>query len=101
MTSPGIAAALKLSLMGYRFKVEGKSILADYQGQGKPDPAQVRPLLALVKEYKPEVLAYLGQEQETQNLGKCECGSLAWDTDAEGKPKCWCCLAIPGLFGMH
>jgi hypothetical protein len=33
--------------------------------------------------------------------GKCPCGAPEWDTDVEGKPKCWCCLAIPGLFGSH
>lgn len=34
-------------------------------------------------------------------LEKCHCGSPAWDTDAEGKQKCWSCLAIRGLFGTH
>jgi hypothetical protein len=69
--------------------VNGENIKARYEALGDPDPAQVRPLLALVKEYKPEVLAYLDQEQETQKLGKCECGSPAWETDGDGKPKCW------------
>jgi hypothetical protein len=96
-----LIAVQRLRAMGYRFQVDGEALCYEWRGNGKPDPTQVKPLLALVKEHKPEVLAYLGQEQETQNLGKCECGSPAWDTDSEGKPKCWCCLAIPGLFGSH
>jgi hypothetical protein len=39
-----------------------------------------------------------------EHLGECSnpgCGSPAWGKDDDGKPKCWCCLAIPGLFGKH
>jgi hypothetical protein len=99
--NPGIVAARRLALIGYRFKVEGENILADYQGQGKPDPAQVRPLLAIVKEHKPEVIGYLTQKLRDSVPEKCDCGSPAWNSDVDGNPKCWCCLAIPGLFGMH
>jgi hypothetical protein len=96
----GIMALRKLTHMGYRFTVTGETIKGRFEGSGDPDPAQVRPLLALVKAYKPEVLGYLSQNQEVI-LGKCDCGSPAWDANPEGKPKCWCCLAIPGLFGAH
>jgi hypothetical protein len=39
-----------------------------------------------------------------EHLGKCsnpDCSSPAWDIDAEGKAKCWSCLAVSGLFGTH
>ncbi len=97
----GLIAVRRLKAMGYRFQVDGEALCYEWQGTGKPDPSQVRPLLALVKEHKPEVLAYLSQKQKNHALEKCSCGLPAWDTDAEGKSKCWCCLAIPGLFGAH
>ena len=55
----GLAAVKRLTAMGYHFQVEGVALRYEWQGAGKPDPVQVRPLLALVKEHKPEVLAYL------------------------------------------
>jgi hypothetical protein len=100
--NPGVEAVRKLAHMGYRFTVNGETIKARYEAPGEPDPARVRPLLSLVKANKPEVLNFLNQKPEApQTIEKCSCGSPAWDTDAEGKPKCWCCLAIPGLFGKH
>jgi hypothetical protein len=100
--NPGIEATRRLAHMGYRFTVvNGETIKGRYEGKGVPNPAQVRPLLALVREHKAEVLGYLSQKQEAPALEKCDCGMPAWDTDIEGRPKCWCCLAIPGLFGTH
>jgi hypothetical protein len=100
--NPGVEAVRKLAHMGYRFTVNGENIKARYEAPGDPDPAQIRPLLALVKANKPEVLNYLSQKPEAPTaLEKCSCGAPAWDTDGDGKSKCWCCLAIPGLFGMH
>lgn len=100
--NPGVEAVRKLAHMGYRFTVNGETIKARYEAPGEPDPTRVRPLLELVKANKPEVLNYLSQKPEAPTaLGKCPCGAPAWDTDADGKEKCWCCLAIPGLFGKH
>jgi hypothetical protein len=42
-----------------------------------------------------------GKSIKKELLGQCACGAPAWDTDADGKGRCWCCLAIPGLFGSH
>jgi hypothetical protein len=52
-------ALRQLSALGYRFKVEGDNILADYQGPGAPDPAKVRPLLETVKAHKGAVREFL------------------------------------------
>jgi hypothetical protein len=57
--NPGIEAARRLAHLGYRFTVEGEKILAEYQGPGKPDPAQVRPLLDLLRAHKDEVREFL------------------------------------------
>jgi hypothetical protein len=59
MNHPGIEAARKLALMGYRFKVEGDTMRYEWQGPGQPDPAQVKPLLEAVKAHKPEVIHFL------------------------------------------
>ncbi|MBM4289756.1 MAG: hypothetical protein FJ135_16725, partial [Deltaproteobacteria bacterium] len=73
--NPGIEAVRKLALMGYRFTVNGETIKAKFEGPGDPDPAQVRPLLALVKKYKPQVISYLAQRpQATERVLTCyEC----------------------------
>jgi hypothetical protein len=72
--NPGIEATQKLSFLGYRFTVNGETIKAKYEGPGEPDPAQVRPLLALVKEHKPEVLAFLSPAPPEHILTCGECG---------------------------
>jgi len=82
--NPGIEAARKLAHLGYRFTVNGETIEACYEGPGKPDPAQVRPLLQTVKEHKGEVLTFL--------KGHCpRCGGVAFCPDLDGKERCLAC----------
>jgi hypothetical protein len=57
--NPGIEAAQKMALMGYRFKIEGDAIVADYQGNNKPDPAQAIPLIQALKAHKAKVREFL------------------------------------------
>lgn len=57
--SPGIEAARRLAHMGYRFTVNGDTLKAKYHGPGKPDPAQVRPLMDTIKNHKPDVVYFL------------------------------------------
>lgn len=57
--NPGIEAVRTLAYMGYRFTVNGESIKARYEGLGKPDPAQVRPLVDVMKAHKPDVVYFL------------------------------------------
>lgn len=57
--NPGAEALRELADMGYRFTVNGETIKARYAGPGKPDPGQVRPLLARVKEHKAEAIGFL------------------------------------------
>jgi hypothetical protein len=71
----GVKALTVLAKMGFSAWVEGKEICLRYEGPGKPDPGQVRPLLALVKEHKPEVLAYLSRPIPPERILTCyECG---------------------------
>jgi hypothetical protein len=73
--NPGIEAVHKLTYIGYRFTVHGETIKAKYKGQGDLDPVQVRPLLALVKEHKAEVIDYLARKPQAQEHVTCfECG---------------------------
>lgn len=80
----GLTAVQKLAEMGYRFRVDGNGLRYEWQGPGKPDPAQVRPLLETIKEHKGEVLIFL----------KCycpRCGGVAFCPDLDGKERCLAC----------
>jgi hypothetical protein len=72
--NPGIEAMQQLAHIGYRFIVSGKYIWAKYEGPGDPDAAQVRPLLALLKEHKPQVLSYLNPAPPERIITCYECG---------------------------
>jgi hypothetical protein len=73
--NPGIEAVRTLAKIGYRFTVNGDTIKAKYHGQGKPDPAQVRPLLETVKAHKPEAIYFL-KSYCPKCGGVCFIGSL-------------------------
>ncbi len=111
-------AMKKLTGLGYSFEVAGDKVRCKFKGQGSPNPEQVLPLLEEVKTHKEKVRELIIRSKaeanpephyadlerysiQREHLGQCACGSPAWDTDADGKPKCWCCLAMPGLFGKH
>ena len=113
-----IDAVKELADLGYRLEVVKDKLRYRFVGRGTPDPERVFPLLEVVKNHKAKVRepiirskAEIDPEpyydelelycRQRESLGKCDCGSPAWDTDADGKLKCWCCLAIPGLFGTH
>ncbi len=68
---PGVAH------LGYRFTVNGESIKGRYEGQGNPDPSQVRPLLDLARQHKEDVRFFL----------QCHC------------PRCGCCCFVPDYEG--
>jgi hypothetical protein len=71
--NPGIDAVRQLSLIGYSFMVNGRAIKAKYGGPGKPDPAQIRPLLALVRENKAELIDYLARKLQAPPEGILTC----------------------------
>ena len=69
--SPGIEAVSKLSRLGFAFEVNGDRIRYRYQGPDTPDPAQVRPLLKVVKAYKADVLAHLSKPAPPERVLTC------------------------------
>jgi hypothetical protein len=87
--NPGIEAARQLAHMGYRFTVNGETIKARYEGPGKPDPAQVRPLMEAMKAHKPDVVYFL-RSYCPKCGGVCFIGSLClacdWDELIEMYP---------------
>ena len=83
-TNPGIEAVQTLASLGYKFTLTGATIKAKYEGDGKLDPAQVRPLLAQVKANKPEVVDFL--------CCYCpKCGGCCFAPDDEQRPRCLAC----------
>jgi ribosomal protein S27AE len=81
--NPGIEAVRTLANMGYRFEVNGENIKARYEGPGKPDPSQVRPLVGVMKAHKPDVVDFL--------KNYCpKCGGVFFGT-FNGVPRCMAC----------
>jgi hypothetical protein len=96
----GLIAVQRLTAMGYRFQVEGDALRYEWQGIGKPDPSQVRPLLDLVRQHKDDVRFFL----------KCHCprcGGCCFVPDYEGRGLCLACdwgklmELYPGLRVKH
>lgn len=84
MVNTGIVAARNLAHLGYRFTVNGETIKASYEGPGKPDPTQVKPLFETVKAHKEEVRHFL--------KSFCpRCGGVVFCPDLEGKDRCMAC----------
>jgi hypothetical protein len=73
-----IAAVQKLKAMGYRFQVDGNALRYEWQGNGKPDPDLVRPLMEVVKTHKLEVLTYLGQKPQAPPERILSCSECPW-----------------------
>jgi hypothetical protein len=75
---------MKLISMGYKFELVGEKVRYQWQGQGTPNPAHVKPLLEAVKAHKPEVVGFL----------RCyclKCGGCCFVPDYAGKPLCLGC----------
>jgi hypothetical protein len=86
----GLVAVQKLSALGYRFQVEGDALRYEWQGSGKPNPSKVHPLLALVKEHKPQVLAYLSMPISVERILTCyECGHFRPAVNSLNPTQAW------------
>lgn len=59
--NPGIEAARQMAHLGYKFEMVGEKATFKYEGVGPPDLDMVRPLVAAIREHKPDVLAYLSK----------------------------------------
>ena len=54
----------RLQAAGYQVQLEGEEIVCRWLGPGKPDAAQVRPLLEELRQHKDEALQSLKQAQD-------------------------------------
>ena len=94
---------MKLTVLGYHFEVAGEKLRWRYQGPGYPDPEQVRPLLALVKEHKPEVLAYLTRPIPPERVLTCyDCHHFQPAVNSPNPAHAWghCKKRNKGRFGV-
>ena len=101
--NPGIEAVRKLAHIGYRLMVNGENIKARYEGQGDPDPSQVRPLLETVKAHKPEVLTYLNKPVQPERILTCyECGRFQPAANSPNPTQAWghCRKQNKGRYGV-
>lgn len=56
----------RLADMGYSISLRGDDLKLTWTGEGKPDPDQVKPLFAELKERKQEALTYLRSQQQSR-----------------------------------
>jgi hypothetical protein len=97
-----IEAMGKLSKLGFAFEVDGNRVRYRYQGPDNPDPAQVRPLLEVVKAHKPEVLAYLNKLAYRECILTCfECPLHEHDTVNPSQGWGRCTVKNRGCYGLR
>jgi hypothetical protein len=81
--NPGVQAITELVRIGYEVDIEGEKITMRYRGSGLPNPAQVLPILDLVRQHKEDVQFFL----------RCycpKCGGAAFGIFA-GVSRCMAC----------
>jgi hypothetical protein len=77
-------AVRELSRIGFRFRLDGEAVKMRFEGERPPNPAQVRPLLDLVRQHKEDVRYFL--------KSYClRCGGCCFAPDYEGRPLCMAC----------
>ncbi len=101
-TNPGIKAVRTLASLGYQFTLAGETIKAKYCGDGKPDIDTVRPLLAAVREHKPDVLAYLSNPAPQERILSCaDCGFHEYQGPHPAQGWGRCTLKNRGCYGLR
>jgi hypothetical protein len=73
-------AVMKLTRHGFRFRLDGEAVKVRYEGEQKPDPETVTPLLDLVHQHKDEVRYFL-RSYCPRCGGVCFIGSLCMVCD--------------------
>jgi hypothetical protein len=103
--NPGVIAINSLALMGFRPLLKGEEIILKWEGQGQPDRAQVRLLVAQVCEYKSEVIAYLAGKPQAllERVLTCfECDHFRPAVDSPNPTQAWghCEKRGKGRYGL-
>ncbi len=52
-------AVMELSRIGFRFRLDGEAVKVRFEGEQKPDPEKVAPLLEVARQHKDEVRYFL------------------------------------------
>ena len=77
-------AVMKLTRIGFRFRLDGEVVKVRFDREQTPDQAAVSPLLALVRQHKDDVRHFL--------KSYCpRCGGCCFAPDYEGRPLCMAC----------
>lgn len=75
---------MKLTELGFRFRLDGAGVKVRFEGGTRPDLDQVKPLLQAVKAQNAEVREFL----------RCfcpRCGGVVFCPDLEGRSRCLAC----------
>ncbi|AEB08421.1 30S ribosomal protein S27ae [Desulfobacca acetoxidans] len=80
---PG-AAIMKLTAMGFRFKMNGDKIRYDWCGKGKPDMEAVAPLFEAIKAERDAAILFL-------RVYCPRCGGCVFYSDHTGEQHCAKC----------
>lgn len=75
---------MKLTKLGFRFRLDGEAVKVRFDGKQTPDPAAVSPLLDLVRQHKEDVRYFLKSHCS-------KCGGRCFCPDYEGQPLCLIC----------
>ncbi len=73
-------AVMELTRHGFRFRLDGEAVKVKFEGEQKPDPAKVAPLLDLVRQHREDVRLFL-QCHCPKCGGCCFIGSLCMACD--------------------
>ena len=73
-------AVMELTRHGFRFRLDGGAVKVRYEGEQKPDPEIVSPLLDLVRQHKEDVRYFL-KSYCPKCGGCCFIGSLCMACD--------------------
>ena len=97
-----IEAVRKLTDLGYHFELAGDRLRYRYDGPGTPDPDTVRPLLAVVKAHKPDVLTYLSKPVTPERILSCaDCGFHEYQGPNPAHGWGRCTLKKRGCYGLR
>jgi hypothetical protein len=95
-------AVKELTRIGFRFRLDGEALKVRYKGTDTPDPAKVLPLLQLVKEHKPDVLAYLSKSAPPERILTCaDCDFHKYKGPNPRQGWRRCALKARGCYGIR
>ncbi len=77
-------AIMKLSAMGYTFKMNGDKIRYDWEGKGRPDMVKANPLFDIIRADREAAILFL-------RVYCPRCGGIVFYSDHKGEQHCAKC----------